>query len=195
MRPWRWRLLFVGRIDERKGIDAIIRALPLLPPAARLELIGSGDTAHLEELHALVRELGVQDRVQFGVVDRRNLAARYADADAFIFPSTWSEPFGIVPLEAMACGTPVVATGTGGTGEFLRDGHNALFFAPGDPQSLAAALNRLATDVELRTRLLSAGQRTAGELTIDRLAEVLEEWHLAASRRLRDGTPAPRPLP
>jgi glycosyltransferase involved in cell wall biosynthesis len=194
-RPWRWRLLFVGRIDERKGIDAVIRALPELPDEAQLDLVGPGDAAHLAELHALVDELDLHDRVHFDVVDRRDLPARYEAADVFVFPSTWSEPFGLVPVEAMACDTPVVATGTGGTGEFLRDGQNAAFFEPGDPSSLAATIRRLAGDAALREQLVLAGRRTAGELTIDRLADLLEEWHLAAAHRLRDGTPAARSLP
>jgi glycosyltransferase involved in cell wall biosynthesis len=194
-RPWAWRLLYVGRIDDRKGIDEVIRALPDLPDEATLDLVGNGDAAHLAELRALVQELGLDGRVQFGPLPRAELAARYAASDVFIFPSTWSEPFGLVPLEAMACDTPVVATGTGGTGEFLRDGENAVFFEPGVAGSLAAAINRLANDEQLRDRLVLAGRRTAGELTIDRLADLLEEWHVAAAARLRDGTPASRSLP
>ena len=194
-RPWRWRLLFVGRIDDRKGIDTVIRALPSLPAEATLDLVGPGDAAHLAELRALVADLELGDRVRFSVADRRDLASTYAAADAFVFPSTWREPFGLVPIEAMACDTPVVATGTGGTGEFLRDGVNAVCFEQGDPASLAAALHRLANDERLRAHLVLAGRRTASDLTIDKLATVLEEWHAAAAQRLREGTPAPRVLP
>jgi glycosyltransferase involved in cell wall biosynthesis len=194
-RPWRWRLLYVGRIDDRKGIDEIIRALPDLPDEATLDLVGNGDAAHLAELRALVHDLGLDGRVRFGPLPRAELAARYAASDVFLFPSTWSEPFGLVPLEAMACDTPVIATGTGGTGEFLRDGENAVFFEPGVAGSLAAAIRRLADDEQLRTHLVLAGRRTAGELTIDRLADLLEEWHVAAAARLRDGMPTSRSLP
>jgi glycosyltransferase involved in cell wall biosynthesis len=152
--PWAWRLLYVGRIDDRKGIDTVIRALPDLPPEATLDLYGPGDTAHLAELRALVARLGLGDRVRFGVADRRDLPAIYGAADVFVFPSTWREPFGLVPIEAMACDTPVVATGTGGTGEFLRDGVNAVYFAQGDHASLAAAVRRIGTDDALRDRLV-----------------------------------------
>jgi glycosyltransferase involved in cell wall biosynthesis len=194
-RPWRWKLIYVGRIDDRKGIDTVIRALSLLPSEATLDLFGPGDASHLAELRTLVADLDLADRVRFGGAERRDLARLYAAADAFVFPSTWREPFGLVPIEAMACDTPVVATGTGGTAEFLRDGVNAVFFAQGDAASLAGALQRVGTDERLRDELVMAGRRTASDLTIDKLADVLEEWHIAAAERLRDGTPAPRVLP
>jgi glycosyltransferase involved in cell wall biosynthesis len=112
----------------------------------------------------------------------------------FVFPSTWREPFGLVPIEAMACDTPVVATGTGGTGEFLRDGMNAVYFEQGDHASLAAAIRRIGTDSGLRAKLVEAGRRTASDLTIDNLARVLEAWHVAAAERFRASMPAPREL-
>src|ERR1051325_10801161 len=96
---------------------------------------------------------GLTDRVAFDVVDRSELASRYRDSDVFVFPTIWEEPFGLVPLEAMACGTPVIATGTGGSGEFLVEGYNCLLVPPGDAHALAAAVRRLAEDGELRARL------------------------------------------
>jgi glycosyltransferase involved in cell wall biosynthesis len=194
-RPWGWRLLSVGRIDPRKGVDTIIRALPLLPEQATLSVLGRGDSRHLGELHGLVDELGLADRVRFDVVQRDELRRHYEEADALVFPPTWSEPFGLIPIEAMACGTPVVATGTGGSAEFLSDCRNSLVFPPGDAVQLAAALRRLADDPALRARLVRGGLATASELTVDRLAEVLEAWHLAAADRFRYGPPPDRPPP
>jgi glycosyltransferase involved in cell wall biosynthesis len=190
---WQWRLLHVGRLDERKGIETAIRALALLPAEATLELLGRGDPAYRARLEALTAELGLSDRVRFDVVERRALHDRYKQADAFVFPTDWDEPFGLVPLEAMACGTPVVATGSGGSGEFLFDGHNCLRFPPGDAAALAAALRRLAGDPALRQRLRSGGTATVSELTVDRLSEVLEEWHVAAAGHFAGGRPAHRP--
>ena len=119
---WRWRLLCVGRQEPRKGTHVAVRALSRLPERARLEVVGPGDTSYLAQLRDLVAELGLRDRVSFAEAPRSGLRERYADADAFLFPVTWDEPFGLVPVEAMACGTPVVATGTGGSAEFLVDG-------------------------------------------------------------------------
>jgi glycogen(starch) synthase len=190
-RPWRGRLLCVGRVNTTKGVDTALRALAALPDAT-LHVVGRGDAADVDALHRLAAELGVEGRVRWSVADRRDLAAIYADADAFLFPVRWDEPFGLVPIEAMACGTPVIATGTGGSGEFLVDGWNCLRFEPDDHEALAAAVRRLGADPSLRDRLTEGGAATARELTIDRLADVLEEWHLAAAARFATGRPAER---
>ena len=191
--PWQWRLLSVGRLDERKGIHVAIEALGHLPPEATLEILGRGDAAYEARLHSLAGERSLTERVRFDSVDRDRLRERYLAADACVFPTLWEEPFGLVPVEAMACGTPVVATGTGGSGEFLRDGVNCLLVPPGDPRALAEALKRLAEDPDLRGRLAQGGRHTARELSVDRLTDVLEGWHLAAAERFAGGTPSDRP--
>jgi glycosyltransferase involved in cell wall biosynthesis len=187
-RPWRWRLLYVGRIDPRKGIETAVRALPLFPAEATLTMLGRGDEDHRRHLEAVVAELGVGDRVQFGVADRADLPDHYRAADAVVFPVTWEEPFGLVPVEAMACGTPVVATGTGGSGEYLADGDNCLLHPPGDADALATAVTRLADDPALRGRLVAGGLTTATALDFDPWVELLEAWHLAAADRFRSPT-------
>jgi glycosyltransferase involved in cell wall biosynthesis len=194
-RPWQWRLLYVGRIDERKGLRTLVRALAQLPRGATLDVVGRGDDRHLDEVRALVRDLGLDARVRFSVRAREDLAAVYRSADVVVFPSEWDEPFGLVPVEAMACATPVVATGTGGSGEFLFDEVNCLRFRAGDPDSLAAAVSRLAGDASLRRRLIVGGTVTASDLDVDRLADVLDEWHQAAAARFTNGRPAHRRVP
>lgn len=160
--PWAWRLLYVGRIDERKGIDTAVRALAQLPGEATLDVVGAGDDDARARLHALVDELGLAGRVRFtGIVPREQLPERYAAADVAVFPVRWREPWGVVPLEAMGIGRPVVATGRGGSGEYLRDGVNALLFDAEDPTSLARQITRLANEGELRERLLAGGLETA----------------------------------
>lgn len=160
-KPWAGRLAYVGRIDERKGISTAIRALALLP-GARLSVCGDGDAAHLAELRALTTQLGVAERVRFERSPRGRVWDRYAEADAIVFPVLWEEPWGLVPLEAMATGTPVIATGKGGSAEYLRAGENCLLFAPpDDPAALAAAVERLAGDRKLCARLREGGHDTA----------------------------------
>jgi glycosyltransferase involved in cell wall biosynthesis len=161
---WEGRLLCLGRIDSRKGVDTAIRALAHLP-GCTLRCVGSGDDRHLAELRGLAREIGVADRVQFATVSRSEVAAEYARADAVLFCVSWPEPFGLVPLEAMAVGAPVVATGTGGSGEYLSDGENCLVAAPGDPEAAAAAVARLESDPSLRDRLRAGGAATAAAKT------------------------------
>ncbi len=160
---WGGRLLCLGRIDPRKGIAVAIRALAQLP-GCTLRVIGDGDRGHLAELRALAAELGLAERIDFERIPGDRVPAELAAADALLFPVQWEEPWGLVPLEAMASGTPVVATGTGGSGEYLRDGANALVYAPrDDPAALAAAVGRLRDDAALRGRLRAGGLATVAE--------------------------------
>ena len=186
---WSGRLLYVGRLDPRKGVDSLLRALASLEDTT-LSLVGRGSDPEMERLAALVAELGIADRVRFSVADRADLPAVYAGADVCVFPSEWEEPFGLVPLEAMSCGTPVIATGTGGSGEYLRDGRNCLLFTPGDVHSLVAAVRRVAADAGLRDTLTSGGLDTARFFDIEHVADDVEAWHDAAVAGFPDG-----PLP
>jgi glycosyltransferase involved in cell wall biosynthesis len=184
-RPWEGRLLYLGRIDSRKGIATAVRALAQLPYAV-LDIVGGGDEAHERELRELARELGVLRRVEFSQKSRDELAETYAGADAVLFPVLWEEPWGLVPLEAMSVGRPVIATGTGGSGEYLRDGENCLLFKPrDDPAALAAAALRLAADEGLRNRLREGGFATAERFTEERYNRAVARALEAAA-----GTPA-----
>ncbi len=171
-RPWGWRLLVAGRIDPRKGADVALDALAHLPAEAALTVAGGGDERHLAELRARAPA----GRVRFtGALDRDALRAAYAEADAVLFPVRWEEPWGLVPLEAMAMGRPVVATARGGAAEYLRDGANALVVPAGDSPALAAAVERLAADRDLRARLRAGGIATAERHTEDRFHAAVRE--------------------
>lgn len=160
-RAWGGRLLYVGRLDPRKGVATLLGALDALP-GATLRVVGDGDPAEVSRLRARADPA----RVDFaGPLPRRDLPAAYAGADAVVFPVEWSEPYGLVPLEAMAVGRPVVATGLGGSAEYLEHEVNALLFPAGDAEALAVAVRRLAADPELRGRLRAGGLRTAARLT------------------------------
>jgi glycogen(starch) synthase len=165
-REWGWRLGYVGRLESRKGIDTALRALAQLPSHATLEIVGDGDDAYIAEMHELAASLDLTARVTFAPGrPRTELPAIYASFDAVLFPVTWEEPWGLVPLEAMAVGRPVVATGTGGSREYLRDGENCVLFERGDPAALAAATTRLAQDAGLRKTLRDRGFETAARYT------------------------------
>jgi len=180
-RPWGWKLLYTSRLDARKGTDTLLRAMTRLPEAATLSLLGRGDPAEHDRLTALVDQLGLTGRVRVEGIDRSALSAAYAGHDCFIFPSEWPEPFGLVPLEAMACGTPVVATGVGGSGEFLQDGVNCLRFEPGDEVALAAAILRMAEDAELRQTLRTNGWVSADQFDLASTVDAYETCHLATA--------------
>lgn len=162
---WSWRLLYLGRMDERKGVHVAVDALAHLPRAT-LAIQGSGDPGYVERLHRRAAELGVLDRIEFSSAPRERLPDVYADADAVLFPVQWEEPWGLVPLEAMAVGRPVIASGTGGSAEYLRDGHNCLIYAPrGEPRELAGAVERLAEHRALRAHLRDKGLATAARFS------------------------------
>jgi len=163
---WRWRLLYVGRLDPRKGVQTAVEALGLLPAEATLELIGGWDPHEEARLRRLARKRGVEARVSFlGHRGRGDVSAAYASSDVVVFPVVWEEPWGLVPLEAMARGRPVIASGRGGSAGYLRDGENCLLFEAGDVAGLAAAARRLAEDAGLRARLREGGTATAGSHT------------------------------
>jgi glycosyltransferase involved in cell wall biosynthesis len=173
--PWRWRLLYCGRADRRKGVATAVEALGRLPAQAELTVHGDGDEAFLAELRSLASNLGVGERVHFTHGPHRQVPAAYAASDAVLFPATWREPWGLVPLEAMAVGRPLVAARSqGGPGEYLEDGRNCLQFEPGDAAGLAAAVCRIGSDPALRERLVSAGRATASRFTARAFNERLE---------------------
>jgi glycogen synthase len=187
-RPWHWRLLYAGRVDGVKGVDTAIEALALLPEAATLTIAGpDGAPEDVAAFTALAERLGVAGRIKRRpALGRAELAGAYAQADALLFPVRWAEPWGLVPLEAMAVGTPVIASGTGGSAEYLANGANSLVVPGGDPRDWAAAVIRLAAEPRLRERLREGGLRTASRHPADMAP-------LAVARALEDAAGHPTP--
>jgi glycosyltransferase involved in cell wall biosynthesis len=144
------RLLFVGRLETGKGIELLLETLALLPDAS-LAVVGDGRLA--PAARALAQRLGLGSRVRF--LGRRagaDLDAQYARARAVVVPSVWPEPFGLVGIEAMARGRPVVAVNRGGIPEWLEHGETG-FLAEATPAALAAALRPVLDDLSLARRL------------------------------------------
>ena len=168
-----------------------VESLAQLPDAARLTIVGGWDEREEARLQALADSHGVAERVHFaGQLPARDVRAAYDATDVVVFPVIWEEPWGLVPLEAMARGRPVVATGRGGSGEYLRDAENALLFNPGDAVALASAVRRIADEPELRARLREHGLETAARNTERQFNErVLSE----VSSAVPEGR-APRPV-
>ncbi len=178
--------LFAGRLDpSQKGLEFLVRALAALPRAAdvRVRLVGE-DWGAAGPLGGLAERLGVADRLTFvGPVPRKNLLEEYARADLFVLPSLF-EPFGIVLLEAMAAGLPVVATRVGGIPEVVADGETALLVEPADAAELGAAILRLAESPERRVVLGARGRQRARAYSWDALVpRVLEVYRQAIEER------------
>jgi type III pantothenate kinase len=172
----------VGRVIEEKGIETAIHALSLLSLNAILEIVGFIDPAYRQHLEALAATLGVASRLSFSLASRQQIPQHYKQADVTLFTSKMEhEAFGLVPLEAMASGCPVIATGVGGSSEHCLDGINCIRVPPGDFAALARAVRQLALNRDLRRHLLEGGLRTASACTLNRQAAGIEHALLAAS--------------
>jgi len=138
-------VLCVCRLVPKKGVDVLIRAFALLAHEdAGARLVIAGDGPEMPVLQSLARTLGIAQAVTFtGSVDRQALSNLMANASVFCLPSR-KEPFGIVLLEALSFGLPVVATAVGGVPEVLGGGSLGYLVGPDDPEALAAALNKAA---------------------------------------------------
>jgi glycosyltransferase involved in cell wall biosynthesis len=181
-RPWQWRLLWVGRVIEEKGIETAIKALSSLPPGTTLDIVGPVEPAYRQHLEALAATLGVASQLSFSLASRQQMRQHYQQAGVTLFTSMMEhEAFGLVPLEAMASGYPVIATGVGGSSEYCLHGVNCMRVPPGDSAALARAVQQLAQSRDLRLRLVEGGLRTASVFTLDRQAAGIERALLAAS--------------
>lgn len=191
-REWQWRLLHVGRLHPDKGIEEAVRCLLELPPQATLTFAGHWDARDEMTLNGLVAELGLESRVtMLGQLAPEDVAALYRSCDALLFPVRWDEPWGLVPLESMACGCPVIATGRGGSAEYLRDGENCLLVPAYDPPALAGAVLRLAGAAELRDLLADGGAATASRYTEAAFNTAVQRHLLEVAGRPRPAGSAP----
>ncbi len=166
-------LLYVGGLWRMKGVDTLIRAMGRLKnsyPQLRLKIVGGG--AELRALAQLAHSINVGDRVVFcGSVEITQLREMYSQALALILPSR-SEAFGIVLLEAMASGLPIVAARAGGIPELVKDGESGLLFRSGNSDELRDVIEELITRPELGHRLALSGLQTAR----------LYDWSLIGTR-------------
>ncbi|MBM4600366.1 glycosyltransferase, partial [Rhodococcus hoagii] len=162
----RFRVVTVGRLVQRKGFDVAIRALVALP-GAELVIAGGPVAGSVDEdaegsrlLH-LADELGVRDRLTMpGQIPRARMPELLRSTDVVVC-SPWYEPFGIVPLEAMACGKPVVASAVGGLTDSVVDGVTGVHVPPRNADALGRALHRLLTQPVQREQLGHAGRDRA----------------------------------
>jgi len=187
--PGRFRLVAACRLVERKGIGDLVAALAAVPEA-ELHVAGGPDAAELDgdpearRLRGLAAQAGVGDRLVLrGRVGREAMPALLRSADTVVC-APWYEPFGIVPLEAMACSVPVVATAVGGQIDTVLDGVCGAHVPPRDPAALAAVLGDLLQHPERGARLGAAGRRRACErFAHERVAAATSEVYREVVRR------------
>ncbi|MEU2616495.1 glycosyltransferase [Micromonospora sp. NPDC007271] len=193
--PARPRLLTVGRLVERKGFLDVVRALPAVPDAECVVVGGPPADllpadAFARRLTALAESCGVADRVKLvGSVPREEMGSWYRSADLLV-AAPWYEPFGLTPLEGMACGVPVVGSNVGGIADTVVDGLTGDLVPPRDPRALGTAIRRLLADKVRRFAYATAAlDRIRSRYSWKRCAEQLSTVYATMTNVARP-TPA-----
>ena len=174
-------ILYVGRIEPLKGVELVVRALARMETADGVRFVVAGGDpgfdGHLDELKRVAQSVGVEDKVAFvGSVEHAELPTYYNAADVFVLPSYY-ESFGLAALEAMACGTPVVASGVGGLPSFIVSGESGYLVAKRQPDSFGERLDLLLGDENLRESMGRAGRSTAEAMGWGRMISDLADLY------------------
>lgn len=169
-------ILFVGGLKPIKGIEYLIQAMSSIKQSetkAKLLLVGQGEER--ERLEQLAKSLGLNDYVRFiGEIPNEEVPEYMAASDVFVLPSL-SESFGIVNLEAMASGLPIVATRVGGLPEIIKEGNNGFLVEPKNPKEIAEKVLLILKDEELSSRISRSNKEKAKRYSWESIVERLEE--------------------
>ena len=180
-------ILFVGRMEPRKGLIHLLRAFRKLQRdgvRARLLLVGTGPGEREARRYVLTRQL---ENVEFlGRVPEGQKAQLFKTADIYVSPATGRESFGIVLLEAMSAGAPIICSDIHGYRGVVRRDRDGLLVEPGDADALAASMRRLIDDPQLRAKLSRAGEERAQLFTWERVGQAVEEYYGFVIRRLAE---------
>ena len=179
-------ILFLGRLEKRKGLRYLLSAYSKLKwdtPGLRLIVVGGGSPD--AESYRIMGERNLQDVIFTGRVSDEMRASYFKSAHVYCSPATGNESFGIVLLEAMAAGAPVVATSIAGYASVIRHGHDGLLVPPKDEDALAAAIDTLVRDPSLRARLSENGVRTADAFRWERVAAKVMDFYAEFAPRRR----------
>ena len=183
-------ILFVSRLEKRKGLNYLLEAYKQVKgeiPNSRLIIVGPG-TRLRHKYEKWVRRNGVKDVVFVGYVSYDELPRYYKTADIFCVPATGRESFGIILLEAMAVGKPIVATNIEGYAGLVADGVEGLLVPPKNKEQLAQALISLATDDSLRQEIGARGRIKASEYGWEHIAQRVSNYYLRVISGAEAGT-------
>jgi glycosyltransferase involved in cell wall biosynthesis len=167
-------IIFVGRLEKQKGIDILFKAIQILKEKhhrnLRVAIVGDGSL--MESLKKIALRYGINEHIDFLGV-RKDVLELMRKSLVFVLPSRW-EGFGLVLLEAMSVGTPIVATKVGGIPEIIEDGKDGILVEPENPEELAKAILRLLSDVNLRSLISSnAYKKVKEEYSIEKYTKTL----------------------
>jgi glycosyltransferase involved in cell wall biosynthesis len=183
----------VGRLVPRKALNVLLTALQS-PECADVHLVVVGGGPELDALQRLAQDLSVASRVRFvGRVDEMRKWQVLQASDVYV-SSTMHEGFGLVYLEAMAAGLPVITPDHGGQIDFLRDGESGFLVPPAQSASLAQAITRLSAQPELVARMRQHNLRLAPDYSVERCAEAYERLFDGVLESTKSNTPVPAPL-
>jgi D-inositol-3-phosphate glycosyltransferase len=189
-------VLYVGRFDPIKGIDRLLEAMAYLKHLERMRLViigGDGpDTPEYQNLRQLCGRFGIQKSVRFvGRVEQSQLPPYYSAADALVVPSYY-ESFGLVGLESLACGTPVVASPVGAMEDIIEDGKTGCVVSDLTPRGLANSIEKvisnpartLLSDDAIRASVLKYGWSNVAAAVFNDYETVLRDWLSEPARKL-----------
>lgn len=180
-------ILYVGRLEKRKGIKYLLQAYKIVKdqnPMARLILVGPGENLR-KRYKKYVKDNNLKDVVFIGCVPNEELPRYYASADIFCAPSTGNESFGIVLLEAMASGKPVIATNIEGYSEVVQDKIQGLLVPPKDAYTLADKINILIKEEALRMYMGFRGEARAAEFSWEKVTQQVLDYYYLVSLKQR----------
>ncbi|PWT72931.1 MAG: hypothetical protein C5B60_08860 [Chloroflexi bacterium] len=178
----RFILLVVAHLIPEKGVDVVLKALKALPTHVVLWIVGEG--TERDSLEARARQFNLKERVMFWGL-QENVEPYMQAADCFVCPSTWGEAAGLVNLEALACGLPVIASAIGGIPEFIDEGKTGFLFPAGDHTALTERIIRLLTDPMLSHAMGERARSTAVDrFSIESKLDDLLKVYVAESERL-----------
>ena len=172
-------ILYVGRLEPVKGVRYLVQAMRILKDMVRnLKLTIVGDGSERKCLKELVRNLGLEDHVVFvGRVPHDKIPEYMASADVFVLPSL-SEGFGMVVVEAMAMGLPVIASRVGGLPEIIKDCENGFLVEPRNPRDIAEKIILLLTNDDLRVYMSKRNTEEARKYSWEKIVEKLEKVYI-----------------
>jgi glycosyltransferase involved in cell wall biosynthesis len=151
------RFVFLGRVESNKGVDWLLEAAAAAASRPHIDVVGDG--ARLPEARERAARLGIGSQVSFhGWLPGPDALDVLRRARALVLPSLWHEPGAAVAVEAMAAGRAVIMSGVGGMTEIVPEGRNGILVEPNDVAGLAAALDRLANDLDLACRMGAEGR-------------------------------------
>ena len=171
-------LLFLGRLEKRKGLKYLLAAFSRLKwdwPNLRLLVVGPGTPD--ADSYRIMSARNLQDVILVGGVSEEDKVRYYKTADIYCSPATGRESFGIVLLEAMAAGTPLVASANEGYASLITHGYDGMLVPPKDDEALAEAIASLLRDPDLRSRLAYNGRRKAEEYRWERVADRVMDYY------------------